>query len=346
MNRKFATRIKSAALFLVAAILFTPLHHALGWWDCGHHVVASIAYDKLSPVDRETFLELLTHHPRYAEDFSIPDTIQDDKLATGRWLFGVAAYWPDVARKHPTWSRPKWHYQLGATLTIGRPNEVKVPNTPPPLPSQATLSEQELHIEQAVILCRKVLTNIALPKSERAIALCWLMHLYGDAHQPCHAGSLYTAETFPEGDRGANSIRIKDAMSVHAIWDSQLGRKTDPDSIRKRTLAVASDPGLMLFALRKTRSSHPKAWLQESRELAKRYVYPVEILAFLPSAKKDDRGNVELPTLSKNYYDNAARISRQQAAVAGTRLHHALRNIALRYNVKPGDLKKLTLPPR
>ena len=26
-----------------------------------------------------------------------------------------------------------------------------------------------------------------------------------DAHQPCHAGSLYAESVFPEGDRGANT---------------------------------------------------------------------------------------------------------------------------------------------
>ncbi len=55
---------------------------------------------------------------------------------------------------------------------------------------------------QAVVLCRRTLNDSDRPGSERAIALCWLGHLVGDAHQPCHVGSLYVEGDFPEGDRG------------------------------------------------------------------------------------------------------------------------------------------------
>jgi len=316
-------------LFVILATLasFTPRSHA--WWDCGHHVIASIAFDKLKPEERALFLDLLKHHPRYAEDFTVPDALKDDELTANRWRFGAAAYWPDVARRFPTLSRPSWHYQLGATLTIGPADQLEVPATPGPLPTSATLATQDLHIEQAVLLARKALVNPRQPKAEKAIALCWLLHLYGDGHQPCHAGSLYTAETFPEGDRGANSIRIRDSMSIHAIWDSKLGEKSTPEEIRKRTLEIASDWELMLFALEKSKSTHPRAWLHEGRELARRYVYPVEVLALLPGARKNDRGAVELPPLSEKYHADADRIARQQAAIAGTRLHRALRQLAL-----------------
>ncbi len=319
------------ALLLTLALLTVFAQRSHAWWDCGHHVIASIAFDKLKPGERDLFLNLLSHHPRYAKDFLPPESIANDKLAADRWRFGAAAYWPDVARKLPAWSRPKWHYQLGATLTIGGAAQLNVPARPGGLPPDADLASQDLHIEQAVILCRRALVNPRLPKAERAIAFCWLLHLYGDGHQPCHAGSLYTAETFPEGDRGANSIRIKDSMSVHAIWDSKLGEKSTPDEIRKHTLEIASDWELMLFALEKSRSTHPSAWLHESRELAKRYVYPVEILALLPAAELNDRGAVELPPLSEKYHADASRIARQQAAVAGIRLHRALEQLALMF---------------
>ncbi len=321
---------KRTATLLAALLLTTPFHTAFAWWECGHHVIAGIAFDKLYPEGRKALLDLLEHHPRFAEDFNPPDSIKDDAEAVARWRFGAAAYWPDVARKHPAWNRPNWHYQLGATLAIGAPDQLKVPESPTSLPSKATLADQELHLEQAVLLCRAAIANPTLPKPERAVALCWLLHLYGDGHQPCHAGSLYTAETFPEGDRGANSIRVKDGMSVHAIWDSLLGEKATPDEIRKHVLESAADWELMLFADKKAQSAHPSAWLREGRELAKRYVYAVEILALLPGSPKTGKGAVELPLLSDKYLEDARRIARQQAAVGGTRLYHALKNLALR----------------
>jgi hypothetical protein len=82
------------------------------------------------------------------------------------------------------------------------------------------LLTQSLYISQAIQLCSNTLQDQTWPGSERAIALGWLGHLVGDAPQPCHARSLYVEEIFPEGDRGANSIRTK-----------QGGRKRCQDSI-------------------------------------------------------------------------------------------------------------------
>jgi len=51
-----------------------------------------------------------------------------------------------------------------------------------------------------------------------------LIHLVGDLHQPCHAFTLFS-EQFPNGDRGCNSIKLKnkkDAKSLHAVWDKSI----------------------------------------------------------------------------------------------------------------------------
>ena len=281
---------------------------ASAWWACGHHVVANLGYDKLEPADQRALIDLLKHHPRFAEDFNPPDSIKNDPRAVDRWRIGAAAYWPDVARKFPTWSRSKWHYQLGAAQTIGDLARMNVPQSPGPLPAGASLATQDLHIVQAIVLCRKVSFDARHPKPERAIALCWLLHLYGDGHQPCHAGSLYTVDVFPDGDLGGNRIKVKDSMSIHAIWDSQLGDQSTPEEIAKRTKEIQADTKLMEFADAKANSSHPSAWIQDGRQLAKRYVYTVELFAALASAPKDTKGNAEIPPLSATYFSAAARI--------------------------------------
>lgn len=327
MKTFLASRIRPA-LAGALALLIVAAPNASAWWECGHHVVANLAYDPLGPEEKKALLELLRHHPRFAEDFDPPESIKGDPKAVARWRIGAAAYWPDVARKFPTWSRSKWHYQLGAAQTIGAPIKLNVPETPGPLPGNATLATQDLHIEQAILLCRTVALDAKRPKPERAIALCWLLHLYGDGHQPCHAGSLYTSDVFPEGDLGGNRIKVTDKISIHAIWDSQLGSRSTPEEIANRTREIQSNAPLMAFARKKANSSHPSAWLHEDRELARRYVYTVELFAKISSAPKDEKGNVEIPSLSPKYYQDAARISRQQAAVAGARLHSVLQRIA------------------
>lgn len=205
---------------------------------------------------------------------------------------------------------------------------MNVPKSPGPLPAGASLATQDLHLEQAIVLCRKVAFGAKHPQHERAVALCWLLHLYGDGHQPCHAGSLYTFNIFPDGDLGGNRIKVKDSMSIHAIWDSQLGSQATPEEIAKRAKAIQADAKLMEFAKKKAHSSHPSAWIREGRELAKRHVYTVEIFAAIESGPKDEKGNVEIPGLSAAYYNDAARIARQQAAVAGARLAPILQRIA------------------
>lgn len=319
--------IRLALASALALLLIAP-PSARAWWECGHHVVANLAYDQLAPEEQKALLELLTHHPRYKEDFNPPDSIKNDPTAVDRWRIGAAAYWPDVARKFPTWSRSKWHYQLGAAQTIGDPDKMNVPKSPGPLPNNATLATQDLHIEQAILLCRSVALDAKRPKPERAVALCWLLHLYGDGHQPCHAGSLYTFDVFPDGDLGGNRIKVKDGMSIHAIWDSQLGSESTPEEIAKRTKEIQADTKLLEFAQEKANASHPSAWLQEDRELARRYVYTVELFAALAGAPKDEKGNAEIPGLSATYHADAARVARQQAAVAGARLSPLLQRIA------------------
>lgn len=337
------------ALIGAVTLMFISTQPAHAWWECGHHVVANLAYDQLAPEEQKAVIELLKHHPRYKEDFNPPDSIKNDPKAVDRWRIGAAAYWPDIARKFPTWSRSKWHYQLGAAQTIGDPVKMSVPESPGPLPKDATLATQDLHIEQAILLCRSVALDAKRPQPERAIALCWLLHLYGDGHQPCHAGSLYTFDVFPDGDLGGNRIKVKDGMSIHAIWDSQLGSQATPEEIASRTREIQADKKLLDFARTKANASHPSAWLHEDRELARRYVYTVELFAALAGAPKDKNGNAEIPGLSATYYKDAARISRQQVAVAGARLHPLLQRIAWaneapRRKIRPAPREKFILP--
>jgi hypothetical protein len=64
-------------------------------------------------------------------------------------------------------------------------------------PSIANLEIQELQIAQAVELCKRTLSDKGSVGADRAIALCLIPHLVGDAHQPCHAGSLSTSKVRP-----------------------------------------------------------------------------------------------------------------------------------------------------
>ena len=63
----------------------------------------------------------------------------------------------------------------------------------------------------------------ALAPQDRAMLTAWIFHLVGDIHQPLHSSTLVSQRLFPEGDRGGNSIKLKQSYNLHALWDGTAG---------------------------------------------------------------------------------------------------------------------------
>ncbi|MEQ8209821.1 MAG: S1/P1 nuclease [Lacipirellulaceae bacterium] len=304
---------------LAALLLLTTLTPRAGAWSAsGHHIIALIAFDLLDEGDQQKLLDILTEHPRYAEDFT-----PSPKVANAtRWRVGTAGYWPDIARK-TKYDRPTWHYQLASTLTIGDESKLEVPDDPGPLPDNATLKTQKLHIAQAIELCRKVLGSKHSSGGDRALALCWLGHLVGDSHQPCHAGSLYAAGIFPKGDRGANSIPTKQSRNMHALWDGLLGDRYDEAPVRRRYVDIVQDKRLQRFAnkaMGKEDALNPLVWLEESRNASKQFVYTNEVLTPIRPAAAGELVTMPQLYLTDLYLENAGNVARIRAIQAGHRL--------------------------
>ena len=127
---------------------------ALGWSATGHHVFAVLAFDLLCETDQAEAVRILAAHPEYEKRFQPPAGITDQR-SIDRWRIGVAACWPDIARRSK-YDRPTWHYQLGASVVLGN---VTPPADPGLLPDDATLATQKLYIGQAFDLCRKVFAD-------------------------------------------------------------------------------------------------------------------------------------------------------------------------------------------
>ncbi|MBC7821644.1 MAG: S1/P1 nuclease [Planctomycetaceae bacterium] len=309
--------MKWIAVCLMVCLVAQP---CLAWHEPGHHIIALLAYDLLNREEQRQLQAILRDHPRFAEDF-VPSAVPSSPEENERWLIGRAGYWPDVARSQPAYNRPTWHYQLGATLTIGDPQGV--PQNPGPAPADASLETQELHIAQAVEVCRLVLRDKTRSTSDRAIAICWLAHLVGDAHQPCHAGSLYVAGAFPEGDRGANSIPTKQSKNLHALWDGLLGSQYDAGDIRRRCEVIRTDATKWTAAeasAKKENGLNPLTWLAESSEVGRRHVYTPEVLEPVQAVSRGLTTTVATVDLSDDYLTTAGDIARKRAAFAGHRL--------------------------
>ena len=297
---------------------------ALSWSEGGHHLIAVMAYGLLKPAQQKRVMDLLSNHPRFAQDFMLTQPV-NNQIERNYWVVGRAGYWPDIARDHPEYNRPLWHFQLGATLFQG--SNINVPQTPGPLPANATLDTQELHVAQAIDLCRLTLRSSEVSDANKALALCWIIHLVGDAHQPCHAGSLYIDEVFPNGDRGANDIPVRDSFNLHAYWDNLPGNKFDAIDLTRRAQAIINNRRLMTQAQRAATASqglNPVQWLAESSELGRSHVYAPEILNAVEAARRSGTSVVEEIRLSEEYQQNAHEIAQHRVAFAAHRLAKTL----------------------
>ena len=274
-----------------------------------------IAFSLLTGDEQAKLLTILEKHPRFEEDFKLPDNLPTE-LEKQRWLMGRAAYWPDVARRQPLYHRATWHYELGASQILGDRISLTVPDRPGQLQATATLDTKELYISQALTLCQRVMKDPAVSPEERAVALCWIGHLVGDAHQPCHAGSLYMEGVIEkeDGDRGANSIPTKQRRNMHALWDGLLGSDWSLDGNRRRLVEITENPELVSLSQQAITSEiDPQIWLMESRSLTVEHVYTPEVL---DSLQLVSRGVVNQPQeieLTEGYLKNAGKIAQQRA---------------------------------
>jgi hypothetical protein len=310
------------AVIRVLAVLFasiaalTNAAHAVIWSEGGHNLIAIMAFRQLNPEQQQTLISILKEHPQFDAEFNLPEGLSD-RLQVNEYLAGRAGYWPDVARKYKEFDRPTWHYQLGATKVIGN---VIPPEDLNELPYSATSETQELHVVQAIELNRKILSSATEPASEKAKAICWLAHLVADIHQPCHAGSLYVEGVFPEGDRGANSIKTRQSRNMHALWDQLLGRSYDAADVRRRAVEITENAELqrkleVMQAMPDFDS--PAEWVRESRRLALQAVYTDAVLEYVQ--QPEDQRTPTL-VLTEDYLKAAGEVSQFQAYIAAKRL--------------------------
>lgn len=316
---------------LLIALIFacTPLA-GQAWDSVGHRLSAAVALEFISVETRDKLLEILAAHPRYEQDFirQIPDYVdQNNRAQLAQWLLGQAAYWPDIARGLPDaaerrFNRPTWHYIDGAWVRDSalQQGNVYVNTEPfPPVQGQPSgLIDSEAEADNVVTALdynTLILSDTTRPADERAVALCWVLHLMGDIHQPMHTGSLYSAEIFANGDLGGNRIQVGD-RNLHAEWDGALRDFGVADSLPEVLASISgfSTPRIAGVA------SDWTAWMAESRQLLLAVVYTPAMKDAVRSA--DARGADLLPTqqIDDAYREQMQRLARLRLGLSGLRL--------------------------
>jgi len=303
-------------------VLFLACPAAYGWHAAGHKATAVIAFDLLNGEQRSAIITILAQHPRFREDFAVhmPTHVANgDSDTRGKWLLEQAAIWPDLVKTldegiQAEYNQSRWHYinmpvwlteEDEAALTGRLSHNMETQFSPPLEPS--------LNVIQALRGNLEIWHDKRSTDADKAIALCWILHLTGDLHQPLHTVALFSRAYFPSGDRGGNSIEVawgNGTRNLHAVWDGlPTGMEViAPDnSVQK---LVADDPVDDDAAI--------DAWLRKHVDLARQFVYTDDMRTQL--REKMGAGEAPTVTLSNEYLDSARSLARKQVNLAGHRI--------------------------
>jgi hypothetical protein len=319
---------------------------ALAWHASGHMQIALVAYDALDASTQRRLVALLRQHPRFQADFvaNMPAELKSE-AERARWIFAFAATWPDVARSQPEYHHGSWHWvnypltlkddgkltsckqarqefpeSVRRVHTLLAERAAKDPAGKPPPPAPPADDPAKDSLVDALPRMRAKLHDAKAPAAERALALSWVLHLVGDAHQPLHAVALFTKRLFDTGDRGGNEISAGERGSLHALWDGVLGCDEPFATVEQKAAQLKNDGVLARASQHARRDLTPARWLEEDCELARAFVYVPAVLAAVRSFEAEGRtGKPEL-SLPSSYVDAATATSRERAAQAAGRL--------------------------
>jgi hypothetical protein len=301
---------------LIAIALLVQAPHVYAWNSLGHKTVAEIAWRQLDAKTRQSIVDTIRRHPRFDKDFAMKAE-GDDKVTQDHWIFQNAATWPDEIRKNKEYDRPSWHYiDLPIFLNPGDKDVFagKLPvNISTDYPTKLPIDQY--NILQAIAHCEAALKSKA-PPEVKAVALCWLLHLVGDIHQPLHCSGLFSVERFPKGDKGGNEIPLRRGKNLHSLWDGLLGSDSKMSAVNKAANELSDKNHFSVEWETATDEKDSRKWAEESHAVCETVVYDPAILDAVRSAG-DKIEPIELPV---SYYTNAGEVARERMLLAGLRL--------------------------
>ena len=294
------TWIAIAALLAVSL----PVGPARAWWEGGHMQIAAVAYDRLDPAVRAKVDGLIKLNPDYSKRIDRVADADRDRFAFVHASTGAE----DIKGEDGYTDSGDTPTSHSAARNIGYADKLRhkywhyldLPFSPdrtavrPPDPVDA--------LTQIKALTTALASNAS--DDVKSYDSVWLIHLVGDAHQPLHATSRFTAAD--PGDNGGNAETVTPmnaaTESLHAFWDGLLGDRLAPDqSISMAASLPQPDP------VRASRID-PEIWFDESEAAAVAFAYAPPI------------GGGDGPcTLTDGYQQKAIEIAHAQAVVAGAR---------------------------
>lgn len=324
-----------ATALTVYAFLFSQVP-ANAWNSTGHRIISYISYDQLPPDVREAMVELLREHPRFTKDFKnkMPDDISEgDEETKNRWIFIHASTWPDIVKGIRGSDRAKydhrvWHY-VNYPLYIDLVTESALSNDLPVNlsadPNDGT-DFKKFNILQALAFCVQKMKEPEVSKADKAVYLCWIMHLTGDSHQALHSTALFAKKTFPRGDKGGNSIKVG-RSNLHSQWDKLLGTSNQLSKIASTAVGISRDPEMQELGKTAAQQMDFRVWIDESHAYAKSHAYAPQIIKAVSECECDGSDFEPLRFLPNEYYQKAGSVASKRAAQAGWRLAELIKSV-------------------
>jgi hypothetical protein len=161
-------------------------------------------------------------------------------------------------------------------------------------------------------------------RAQRAVALCWIMHLVGDQHQPLHAGHWLSWD-YPKSDRAGSIAYVRrqpgaPPVDMHELWDSAPNRMAASNEAGAEAIAAVVEkahPRPTRVDLGADPSAALKGWERESWVLAKDVAYRDGALARSPV-------KAQAPVLPAGYMGRMRQVADARIASAGYRLADVL----------------------
>ncbi len=308
-------------------LLFTG--PAFAWNSLGHKVVAEIAWEQLTPTQRQQIVEILRRHPRFQTDFI--EKMEDDaasgsKEVQDHWIFQHAATWPDQIRKKKEYDRPSWHY-INMPLYLDRGDRVvlDIKAAANILAAPGRTRRDQYNVLQALAANEAIIKSKA-DAGTKAIAYCWVLHLVGDIHQPLHSTALFSVNQFPKGDEGGNKILLVRGKNLHALWDGLLGRQYYMRNVDKAVRELHDNELYKRTWETAAKETDPRKWAEESHDQCISFVYSD---AIRDAVRATPHGEKMTPIgLPDDYYRTAGEVARERIVKAGVRLGALLQSLS------------------
>ncbi|SPO24901.1 related to Nuclease Le3 [Ustilago trichophora] len=190
--------MRLGCLQVLAATALCLLPSVCAWGIVGHQIVATIAQTQLHPAIREQLCSILPNYTRYPSHWPASET----KEVHEHCHLAVLAGWPDTIRSRYPWS--------------GQLHYVNPVDDHPP--KQCFYGETGWTSQSNVLTSLVNYTSRVVTESgwERDMALRFMVHLFGDAHQPLHLTGRA---------RGGNDVWVHfegRKARLHTVWDTLL----------------------------------------------------------------------------------------------------------------------------